>query len=380
MITKITNKYDLKKIEEIYKYNNNLIYECEIDGKSMVIKMLSSYDTDTKRFSNECLYYSDNSELYDKFKTDEIDGNKFIIMPKYNKIDSKSFNAKKIEMKKLIDLLNHIRIIHEKGNFQRDIKLPNIMIDENENLVLIDFGLVKFEKNIVKERYTKIEEKISNEYYSDVVIRNHGITISHPYLFDLIAISKLFFEFIGGSLNRQTRRFSIDEREIIDAIYATTNSNDVVNVNSLGKVLSDITKIKLENVTVNALGDIIELIDKIWYSSEVQKSRDWLYYNTVYIEKILSENSNVEVFCDDIRGFRYLGIVNQHIKFSRDNFEYEGKIKKVSIEEKNDVRLIRISFSKHNLEQKTSDFDVFGNEIINIKFDNQIVIIKQFTL
>ena len=54
--------------------------------------------------------------------------------------------------KKLLDIMESL---HEKGIAHRDIRLPNVIINENNEIFLIDFGLARFVDN---DRYYKEED------------------------------------------------------------------------------------------------------------------------------------------------------------------------------------------------------------------------------
>lgn len=54
-----------------------------------------------------------------------------------------------------IKLLDIMESLHEKGIVHRDIRLPNVIINENNEIFLIDFGLARFVDN---DRYYKEED------------------------------------------------------------------------------------------------------------------------------------------------------------------------------------------------------------------------------
>lgn len=54
--------------------------------------------------------------------------------------------------KRLLDIMESL---HEKGIVHRDIRLPNVIINENNEIFLIDFGLARFVDN---DRYYKEED------------------------------------------------------------------------------------------------------------------------------------------------------------------------------------------------------------------------------
>ena len=64
----------------------------------------------------------------------------------FNKIEIYKIALKLIE---LIDILEQNNIVH------RDIRLPNVLLQENQNIVLIDFGLARYIDN---KRYKKNED------------------------------------------------------------------------------------------------------------------------------------------------------------------------------------------------------------------------------
>ena len=67
---------------------------------------------------------------------------------------------------KLLDLVD---VLHNKNIVHRDIRLPNVIIKENKELDLIDFGLARYinnEKYIKQEDYWYIGDFLIHLYYS----------------------------------------------------------------------------------------------------------------------------------------------------------------------------------------------------------------------
>ena len=67
---------------------------------------------------------------------------------------------------KLLDL---VEVLHNKNIVHRDVRLPNVIIRENKELALIDFGLARYinnEKYIKQEDYWYIGDFLIHLYYS----------------------------------------------------------------------------------------------------------------------------------------------------------------------------------------------------------------------
>eukprot|EP01119_Soliformovum_irregulare_P002803 TRINITY_DN13064_c0_g1_i1.p1 TRINITY_DN13064_c0_g1~~TRINITY_DN13064_c0_g1_i1.p1 ORF type:complete len:284 (-),score=31.50 TRINITY_DN13064_c0_g1_i1:130-981(-) len=94
----------------------------EILNHSGICAMVDFYETD-----DECVFvfeYIDGSTLMEKMEEEDFQG--------FSEDQAKAI------FKQLIEIL---RFCHSKGVVHRDIKLDNIMIDANERITLIDFGL-----------------------------------------------------------------------------------------------------------------------------------------------------------------------------------------------------------------------------------------------
>jgi serine/threonine-protein kinase len=150
------------------------------NGKKYVVKQLKKemlQETRLKLIFEEKVLKSLNSPKFPKFISKFRDKNRegyileYIdgrVLYDYLSEDGHLFTKEEIyevaeKLIELVETLQNNNIVH------RDIRLPNIIVKENKELVLIDFGLARFidnKKYIPQEDYWYIADSLIHLYYS----------------------------------------------------------------------------------------------------------------------------------------------------------------------------------------------------------------------
>lgn len=149
-------------------------------GEKCVIKQLKKKmlkETREKLFYEESILNELNDSRFPKFISKFNDKNREGYILEY--IDGKVFEELLVKDKysfskneiyevanKLLDL---VEILHNKNIVHRDIRLPNVIIKENNEIALIDFGLARYidnKKYVRQEDYWYIGDFLIHLYYS----------------------------------------------------------------------------------------------------------------------------------------------------------------------------------------------------------------------
>lgn len=166
-----SNNYIIK--ERIDAGGNGVVWKAEVEGesRSYAIKFLKEdRDKDQKklaRFGSECQFCKDTAHKHIMKVFDYVveKGNAYCIMPYYLRnlrtvidIENDSF----VLLSYVIQLCEAIQFIHSKGIIHRDLKPENILVDDDNILILTDFGIAHFEDSIK----TKQREWLGNRRYA----------------------------------------------------------------------------------------------------------------------------------------------------------------------------------------------------------------------
>lgn len=79
----------------------------------------------------------------------------------------------------LVKVLKVVRVIHEKGIVHRDLRIPNILLRENE-IVIIDFGLAGYIQDASEQTFIKAEEE---RLFREIAFRSDIYALGHFVLF-----------------------------------------------------------------------------------------------------------------------------------------------------------------------------------------------------
>ena len=165
-----SGKYTI--IEQIDEGGNGIVWKAIADDSQLyAIKVLKEdKDKDKKkldRFGKECEFCKNTNHIHIVKVFDYVaeKGNAYCVMPYYSKNLRAVINEENdtfVLLNYIIQLCEAIQFIHSKDITHRDLKPENILIDENNILVLTDFGIAHFNDSIK----TKKREWLGNRRYA----------------------------------------------------------------------------------------------------------------------------------------------------------------------------------------------------------------------
>lgn len=196
---------------------NGMVYKGVLNGKEIVIKFLVNYNSDKhNRFKAE--YFNLNLKRdnliniinnidYDELITEE---GKFpyIIMKKYCKSLREYYNeAEDIgweDIKRVYNFfITTLLSIHNENIIHRDIKPENILIDENNNYILADFGISRFEKeDFPITNDTKQSDRLANFEFSAPEQINSKKAVT--FATDIYSMAQIIYWLAFGEVHKGT--------------------------------------------------------------------------------------------------------------------------------------------------------------------------------
>lgn len=155
--------------------------------------------------------------LYDSVK---VEGQEiyYIIMKKYiDCLKSSEGNVKEQDVVKLfIELCNIILKVHNVNIVHRDIKPENILMDENDLIVLSDFGIAYFDpEHYDYTGHTKSNDLLGNRKFSAPEQGDKGV-ISHPTM-DIFALGQIMQWYVTGKTH-----YGMGRKKFKDIIQSDT--------------------------------------------------------------------------------------------------------------------------------------------------------------
>lgn len=148
--------------------------------------------------------------LYETYKFEGVEIH-YIIMKKYNGnlLKNKPEVNERNTIKLFLDLCNIIKKIHEVNIIHRDIKPENILIDENNDIVLCDFGIAFFNPEEYEYTgHTLYKEVLGNRKFSAPEQANRG-TVPHVTM-DIYALGQIMQWFVIGDTHSGTGRKTLN--------------------------------------------------------------------------------------------------------------------------------------------------------------------------
>lgn len=205
---------------EIGQGGNAVVFNAELGSNEIALKVLAedveSNSTKYKRFLTEFREIVQLAETravvpiyyYGHFEVDEKHY-PFILMKKYPNtlkswIREKEINNYEKLEPVLLKLMQIIAVVHERKIVHRDLKPENILVDEQDQLVLADFGISWFDP-IIYERIveTKKGDRMANFAFS-APEQFQRVNEPHPTM-DIFALGQLITWIITGDVARGSR-------------------------------------------------------------------------------------------------------------------------------------------------------------------------------
>lgn len=225
-------KLEFLPSDRIGQGGNGLVYIAKLNGKKVAIKFLITDSTrKVNRFKSE--FFNTNYQItrlknivnmihYDELILEDITI-PYIIMSCYSNNLKKFRNGcsevTEETFKKLIKFLfETLKSIHNCGIIHRDIKPENILVDENGEFVLTDFGIAHFEKeDFPIDNNTKHGERLANIEFSapEQITGKAKVTQTA----DIYSMAQIMYWFVFGIINRGTGAKSVSQEYNWDSAY-----------------------------------------------------------------------------------------------------------------------------------------------------------------
>lgn len=298
-------------IKQIGQGGNAIVYFAEeINTKEKVaIKVLNHNDKDKlKRFNREIKFLKEhNNEHITKYISDGIyEGKHYHICEYYSKnlrseIQKDYTWAQKIDF--IIQIAIGLEYLHDNNIYHRDLKPENIYVDENDKLVIGDFGLINNEMDSL----TKKGDRIANAFYAapEQLIKNNAENLNDKV--DIFAFGKIINEFFTNTNISGTEFKNIEEKHPflyeLDRLVSSMIMYNSYNRPGIKSVLYrlKIIKEKINSELKKIQGDL-ECFEDV-SKENIQKISEDLYY-----AKMLYANYN----STDFKAFD----CNWHLEYS----------------------------------------------------------------
>ena len=181
---------------------------------------------------------------------------RYIIMKNY--IGNLSNNKPEVNesntIKLFYDLCNIIKEIHKVNIVHRDIKPENILIDENNDIVLSDFGIAFFDPEEYQfTGHTLNRELLGNRKFSAPEQGNKG---TEPHVtMDIFALGQITQWFVTGDTHSGTGRKSLSSVLSENTIYyldkiidKCLRANPKERYQNIDEIFSDLDKYSIKNI------------------------------------------------------------------------------------------------------------------------------------
>lgn len=290
-------------LKSIGSGGSGIVYKVEHEGSFFALKLVeSNQKKKNNRFLRECAFAfeTDHERIvkyldYGKFDKLNKDGKTvevlYCLMPLYGSSLRKILDSKvndEYKLKLCIQICEALSFIHSKGIVHRDIKPENILISNEGNALLADFGIAHFCDSIL----TDSSEKVANFTYR--APEQLGKKKNTGIYTDIYALGLILNEFFTGDIPQ-----GINYRRIADINIYYNELDDIVGrmlIQDVNERLSDANIVKAEidliyNIAQERLMDIKENLLYAIQPSNI-KTND--------LDRIL------EIACHDILLAKYL--------------------------------------------------------------------------
>lgn len=319
--------------KKIGEGGNSVVWSAKIDGedKLYAIKFLNNSEVCKKeRFLKEinfCLS-SQHGNIVKVFGFDVGDDQICYTMPLYNRtlrdiIDENIDYTLYLDF--VLQLCNGIKYIHSQSIVHRDIKPENILIDDNNNLVLADFGIAHFKDSTL----TRSKEMMCNRNYSAPEQHIKGNSKNITYSCDIYALGAIINELFTKENPSGSKFVTIsDIYPFLSQLDILANKCLLQNPKerpSIEEVITEITLIKGE-----IIGNIADIKDTLFPDETLKLTGDFVDNILNYASKdILSAKHIFENKIDDELenlNCNYHGNIHYSIDESLKNICFQKKL------------------------------------------------------
>jgi len=254
---------------------NSIAIFGDFQGEKVAVKILVS-DSLSKlnrflcEFANVIIKLSDLKNVsklyfYDTaiIRTNTLD---IIVMKQYNdtlKYDENYTEEEIINIfKQIIDCMEEV---HKRGIVHRDLKPQNILLDNNSNIVITDFGIAYYNPEIFDlTGHTTSGERLANFDFSPPEQRNSK---ENPSItMDIYAIGQIIQWLVFGQPHKGTNRRKLTEKyntkrmklldEIVEKCLDNNPSNRYQNIQSIKEIIANYNAKTREKIVDTAKDDI----------------------------------------------------------------------------------------------------------------------------
>lgn len=309
-------KINISVSDSLGEGGNGLVYKGEINGQEIAIKFLV---TDSKekyeRFQAEYfninfvrleLKHIINMISYGELKIEKENLSiPYIIMNKYKESLKKYRNCNEIafdDIKRLLLFLcESVKSLHDHHILHRDIKPENILIDEQNNYYLADFGIASFDESEVPLDYkTKPASRMANISFSAPEQIDHSAEITEAS--DIYSIGQVIFWFVFGKLNKGT-----DYSKLSDQFPNGKNTKKIDDI--ISKCLMNDPKLRFQSID-----EILDYLNKPNEGNEIDPFQDMFRFRNAVLSvcpecynnlKCIDDQSTIDALFNNIMIEKY---------------------------------------------------------------------------
>lgn len=357
IVTKYGNiKFDTLNIKE---GGNSIVVFGTIQNENVATKILISNSKNKMNrflceFANVIIKLSALENVAKYYLYDTVSVGKYlldiIVMKRYNGTLQYDSNYTEEEIIRIFkQIIDCMELVHKKGIVHRDLKPQNILLDEDLNVVIADFGIAYYNPEIFEMTgHTVSSERLANFDFSAPEQRNSKIQ-PNPTM-DIYAIGQIVQWLVFGETHKGTHRKKLFEKyntkrmKLLDTIVERCLDNNPNNrYQSIEEIKNEISKYNEQTKRKIVLKEkidksidteeikekLIDVLDNICGTDE--KNKKFESYNKLNDEEVerflesLGENLNKLQFFNDI------GIT----KFIDKNFYDQCLVSKMYYEELN---------------------------------------------
>ncbi|MGX6972727.1 protein kinase domain-containing protein [Vagococcus lutrae] len=281
----VTSKLgEISNLEQIGQGGNGLVYAGIQNNQEVAIKFLveDTQSSKLERFKAEYFNINlieerTNIVNYINYEEIHLDADNIvpaIIMKRYDKSlkklrESTPEISEKVFIKLFDFLLNTLEKIHRNGIIHRDIKPENILVTQETDFVLADFGIANYNDDLYTlKAKTERKERLGNYEFSAPEQAKKG-AVPAPSM-DIYALGQVCQWYVFGETHRGTNRkritdvFESEEAVLIEKVLDKCLSNNhEQRYQSIDEIFDHIDQIKEERREVDPFQDMSMFNDVI---------------------------------------------------------------------------------------------------------------------